>query len=286
LFFPKNGGPMKMREFMIIVVVALVGFGRSPAGEQKENWSVIKTGHYDILYKPGNEKDANKVRGILNGAIAALKEEFTGLPVEQLLHVDCKVYLHPKSNEKASESTAGITTIGGDQYSAVIDLLTLSAYDKAYRSNVGERADDDYYRKLVVHEYSTILLDRITRSKKTGWRFFSAPRWFVDGYEEYLGLTLSSPHNRKAVLGKYLTVLKQNPDRVDFDLGMNVEDPYIDGAMVLLFMHEMFGRERVHGLLLSTEPRFGKAVLATLGISFEQFHERWGKWLKTKLADR
>jgi len=42
---------------------------------------------------------------------------------------------------------------------------------------------------VLVHEYSTVLLDLVCRAKGSGWQFFEAPKWFVQGYEEYLGLT-------------------------------------------------------------------------------------------------
>jgi hypothetical protein len=253
------------------------------AAPEMEPWAVLKTDYYQIMYRPEHVKDAKKVKSLLDAARAALKNEFSDSPVEQLLRVDCKVYLHPKPNDRASETTAAIyTAVGGDKYSAVIDLLTLSAYHPKYRSNVGEPPGEDYYAKLVVHEYSTILLDRITGIKKTGWRFFSAPRWFVDGYEEYLGLTQSSPHNRDSVLAKYLALHKQNANRIDFEFGIHVEDPYIDGAILLLFMHETFGSKRVQAILTNKEPRFGKAVTAALGVGLNEFRQSWEKWLQAK----
>jgi hypothetical protein len=105
----------------------------------------------------------------------------------------------------------------------------------------------------------------------------------VDGYEEYLGLTLSSPRNRTAVLGKYLALHKADPDRVAFDFGVSVKDDYLDGAVLLLFMHETFGKERVHAVLTSEERGFGKAMTSALGVSLEEFQKRWNGWLKAKL---
>jgi hypothetical protein len=169
------------------------------------------------------------------------------------------------------------------KYFAVIDLLTPSACDPNYRNNINQPADDDYYHKLVLHEYSTILLERITRAKKTGWTFFSAPRWFVNGYEEYLGVMCSAPRNRKTFVEKYLATQKKAPARVSFDFGIGVEDEYIDGALLLLFMHETFGKKRVQAVLTCAEPCFGTALARELGVELEEFKKRWDEWLKKKL---
>lgn len=224
------------------------------------------------------------MQGFLDAGIASLKKEFADFPVDDLLRVDCVIYLHPKATDKASENMAMITSgVDKGKYYAAIDLLTPSAYNPNYRNNINQSADDDYFHKLVMHEYSTILLERITRAKKTGWMFFSAPRWFVDGYEEYLGIMCSAPRNRKEFMEKYLAMHKKTPARVSFDFGIGVEDEYIDGALLLLFMHETFGKKRVQAVLTSEEPRFGTAMARELGANLEEFKKRWDEWLKKKL---
>jgi hypothetical protein len=85
------------------------------------------------------------------------------------------------------------------------------------------------------------------------------------------------------VLAKYLAMHKDDPDRIDFDFGVNVKDEYIDGALLLLFMHETFGKERVHAILSSEERRFGRAMVSALGVGLDEFENRWEKWLKKKL---
>jgi hypothetical protein len=269
---------------LLIAFLVLLG-SSTHSEEQKEKWSVLSSDYYQLFYHPDYEKDGKKVKELLDSGIEALKKEFKDHPVDQLLRVDCKIFLYPTRSEKASEYMAKITT-GRDnkgKYSAVIDLLPPSAYDTNYRSNVGEPPGYDYFSKLVVHEYSTILLEQLTRSKKKGWRFFDAPKWFTDGYEEYLGLTLSAPRNRKEVLNKYLATHKENPNRIDFDFGISITNDYIDGALLLLFMNESFGRQKVQAILTSEEPRFGKAVTSSLGVNLEEFKKRWEEWIQKKI---
>jgi hypothetical protein len=270
---------------LVIGVTLLAHNAGSARADEGPKWSSYSTDYYQLFHRPENEGDAKKVKGFLDAGIASLKKEFAGFPVEDLLRVNCVIYLHPKGTGKASESTVSITSGTDNQgnYFAVIDLLAPSAYDPNYRSNINEPAGDDYIHKLVMHEYSTILLDRITRAKKSGWSFFTAPRWFTDGYEEYLGLMLSSPHNREEVLAKYLAMQKDDPDRIGFDFGVGIKDDYIDGGLLLLFMHETFGKERVHAILKSEERRFGRAMASALGVGLDDFQKRWDEWLKKKL---
>ncbi|HEY8505798.1 MAG TPA: hypothetical protein VIL46_14530 [Gemmataceae bacterium] len=254
------------------------------AQDNPAQWSVYSTDHYQLLYHPANEADARKVKGFLDAGVASLKKEFAEFPVDDLLRVNCRIFLHPGRTDRASEYQATITTgRENGKYYAVIDLLTPSAYGPNYRSNVNEPAGDDYFSKLVMHEYSTILLEQLTRSKKAGWTYFSAPRWWVDGYEEYLALMHSTPRNRNEVLRKYLAVHKGDPDRIAFDYGIGVKDDYIDGALLLLFMHETFGKEKVHAVLASEAPWFGKAMASALGVGLDEFKKRWDEWLKQKL---
>jgi hypothetical protein len=270
---------------MLAAVTLLTqGVGPTRAGDDPKPWSVFSTNHYELFYTPNHEKDAKKVKVFLDASIASLKEEFAGFSVDALLRVNCVIYLHPKATDKASEHTATITTgIDKGKYYAVMDLLAPSAYNPNYRNNINQPADDDYFHKLVMHEYSTILLERITRAKKTGWSFFSAHRWFTDGYEEYLGVMCSTPRNRKEFVEKYLAMHKKAPARVSFDFGIAVEDDYIDGALLLLFMHETFGKKRLQAVLACEEPRLGTAMARELGVDLQEFKKRWDEWLKKKL---
>lgn len=250
------------------------------AAGRAQGFAVLQTPHYRLHYDPAFVADAKKVQDYLDRGIAALKKEFAGHKPDALLEgIDCNIFLHPRPTDKASEHTATLMTgVFGDKYRAELDLLTPSAYGPGFRSHVGEAAGEDYFRKLVVHEYSTIFLERITRAKKGGWRFFSAPAWFVQGYEEYLGLTCSSPQNRAVVLPKYLQRQKGEPGRVVFGFGIGIADPYLDGPALMHFMHEEFGKERVQAILTSREPVFEVAIAKALGVSLEEFRQRWEAW--------
>jgi hypothetical protein len=189
--------------------------------------------------------------------------------------------MHSKSNERASEGLTGLRTEAGrNKFLATIDWLTPSVFRTDFRNSIGEPPGEDYFAKVLVHEYATILLERITRTKAKGWRFYDAPGWFVQGYEEYLGLTHSTPGNRTRVLPKYLALQEHDAQRVRIGFGIGVRDDYLDGAAILQFMHETFGKERVLAILTSEAPTFEAAAGTALGVSVEEFGRRWKEWRK------
>jgi hypothetical protein len=262
-------------------VVFLLGGALSAAEPDKApKWAVIKTPYYQLHYDPAFEADAKKAQAHLDRAVEALKKEFPGQPADKLLRdADCKIYLHPKPTDNASEGLASLRTgVSGDRFVATIDWLTLSAFRPGFRNSVGEPGGEDYFAKVLVHEYATILLEQITRAKGKGWGLYEAPGWFVQGYEEYLGLTLSTPHNRKAVLAKYLALQKDDAKRVRIGFGIAVRDDYIDGASLVHFLHETFGREKVQAILTSRAPTFEAAAGPALGVTVEELGRRWEEW--------
>jgi hypothetical protein len=257
------------------------GAEQAPA-DKAPDWSITKTPHYHLYFARPHAKDAEGVRERLDGLIASLKKEFAGHPVDKLLRgIDCKIYLYPKPNEKASEGLATLQTgVTKGAYIATIHLLTPSAFRPGFRNSIGEPGGKDYFAKVLTHEYATILLERITRAKPKGWRFYDAPDWFVQGYEEYLGLTQSTPHNRKVVLAKYLALQRKDTNRIRIGFGIGVKDPYIDGAVLLHFMHETFGKEKIQAILTSETATFEAAAGPALGVSLEKFQQRWEQWRK------
>jgi hypothetical protein len=246
----------------------------------------IKTEYFTLYYDPKFKEDALKEKHYLEQTIEALKKEFSSYPVEELLKIKCTVVLYPQRTDRISEGSASIESgsENGQPYWANIELLTPSQYDPAYRNSLGLAFSDDGAFKLIAHEYSTILFERITAQKKRGIKFHKCPRWFTQGYEEYCGLVLSSPYNRSDLVNKYLSFFTKDKDRVDFDFGINVKNDYIDGAMLVLFMNESFGKNRVQEILASPESSFGKAIGLSLGVDLPQFADRFHKWLAGKLV--
>jgi hypothetical protein len=52
--------------------------------------------------------------------------------------------------------------------------------------------------------------------------------------------------------------------------------------MLVAFMHEEFGKEKVQSILTSSKPTFDKALTKALAIDFDGFIKKWNAWLKKK----
>lgn len=222
--------------------------------------------------------DVEALRGLLRELVVRLRAEFGAEPVDRLLTgIDCTVHVWGAPTAKVDEASASVETSTVDgRYRADLHLLAPSAFRASFRSAAGDGPGPDHDSKTLAHEYSTLLLDRLTREKPQGWRFFSAPGWFVQGYEEYAAITLSRPRNRDLVLPAYLRL--QQDDRVRFGAEIEVQDVYVDGALLLHFLHDRYGRERVQAVLTSPLPTFAAALPAALGASLPELADAWRTW--------
>lgn len=242
-------------------------------------WSTQAGEFYRLHFSKDLRKDAEQVRGYLDKCVQNLEVEFGREVVRPLLSsASIDVCLQPQPTEEAGEGQALLRTSSNDGvYNAEIQMLTPSAHRSGATSSVGEPMDEHYIFRNLVHEYSTIVLDRLTQEKPRGWRFFSAPSWFVQGYEEYLGLMLSSERNHRITAQKYRSLARSDPSRVTAEF--EAKSPYIDGAMLLWFLHDTYGKEQIHALLRSDAPDFWSAVEEVLSKDKKALHEAWRVWL-------
>ena len=247
-------------------------------------WETIDRPYYRLHHRPQRVDDANKVDSFLQHAVAEMKSEFAAHHADRLMRaVDCGIYLYAKPNEHAADGRSLV--VAGEKDGilfAGIHFLTPSAYRPGSRNNVGEPKDDRHYLKGVVHEYASVVLGAMARRKEKGWKFFRGPDWFVQGYEEYLALMHSSKHSREVTFRKYLDLVNRDPQRIGFDFGVEARDPYIDGAVLLLYMHETYGKQNVHRILMSPKGTFGKAIGDALAVDLPTFASEFEKWRDEK----
>ncbi len=240
-------------------------------------WQTKQTEFYHLHYLESHQQDVDQVAGYLDHAVAQATNYFADLPAQQLLRsaqIDVWLYARPNSRASAVQTTLETSTRDG-LYHADLHLLTPSSVGQQYRNNLGQPIGSDTIFKTVVHEYVTVLLDLLSGHEPEGWRFFDAPNWFVQGYEEYLGLTLSNSTNLQT-LDKYQRLVVGDRERVSERF--EVRDPYVDGAVLLHFLHSRFGPAKVRALLVSNAPDFWSAVQAELGCDPGELYEFWQDW--------
>ena len=214
---------------------------------------------------------------------AGLASYFAGQDIDAIMKdpVVCQAYLVRSATHLAGPGRASSPTSYGTSTYCEIHLMPASALTDAQRccTVVGERFDELSDHRYVASEYAGILLDRLGR-RNAGWRFHSAPSWFVQGYEEYLALTLSNDHSRTITFDKYKDLLRKNPERIGW---LSVTNDYTDGAVLVHFFHQEFGSAKIKAVLLSKEKTFHAALKTELGLTPEQLSTRWTAWRKKNL---
>jgi len=247
---------------------------------------------YFTLSAPAELKaDAAAMRSALDRGIAALKKQFAPLDVGGLLSkVTVTIQLCAERTDKAGVGLAtmetGTTDGTVETYYGRMYMLAPSAHPADARTAAGEPMDLAYCKRVLLHEYSTVLLDLVCRAKGKGWQFFKAPAWFVQGYEEYLGLTCADAQAGKVTLGKYISMVKAHPEWVSFDFGLDVAQPYVAGPVLIHFLHARYGGARVRAVLTSRERTFGRAIRTSLGIGVDQVGADWMAWIKQEVPSR
>jgi hypothetical protein len=255
-------------------------------------WRTIKSQNYTIYYGKEYDADAQRAKAHLNSTIEALRNEFSDFePDEILKQIECHVYLHPEPNEHASDGRSLCITRGaGDgRRQAELHFLTPTRRNPHSRDSLGNVKDDHHFFRYIVHEYSSIWLGVIARGKEKGWYVNGndAPNWFWQGYQEYLGMTLSSKHNRVVTIPKYMAVVKANPDSVMLAHGyvdktsrIVVGRDYTDGFAILAFMHKRFGKQAVQSIITSERETFLEAMRDACRMDVEEFYENYQQWVQ------
>ncbi|MFN0136365.1 MAG: hypothetical protein ACKVS9_09655 [Phycisphaerae bacterium] len=249
---------------------------------------VITTPYYRLVASPANKLDALLLAGTLDAGIARLVADYAAADADKLLRAaTVEVRIAPAPTERADIGKAtNMSSWNEGKCTATVHLLAPSAHPDlaapgAARTNSGEPMDAAYCQRVLMHEYSTVLLESITRSKPNGWSFWNAPSWFVQGSEEYLGVMYSTPHAREVTLPAYTRITREG-ELVTNDFGIDVQSPYVAGPVLIAFIHERFGREAFIALLRSEAPSFGKAIRRTLNTTPDEFYAAWQAWLADK----
>lgn len=244
-------------------------------------WKVLRTENYNLHYAEGQRADAQKVNSYLKTAYSRLATEFSSQDPATLLDgVKPDVYLHPTPNDDASDVHASMDSNMHPQrgeYQSQIHLLTPSAYpDRPGRST--SDVDDAVFRQ-VVHEVTAVHVQRLSLDKPEGWKYDGAASWFLQGYDEYVS-GVHGPTDDK-MLQRYRGDIRNDPSRVEFrpDGTIHTQNPYADGAALVHFLHDSFGRDAVQDIWVSSEPTFNQALQKSLNTTPQELQQRWQDWL-------
>jgi hypothetical protein len=223
-----------------------------------------KTANYSVFYQPGYEKDLEFARTWLERAEALLKQKY-GVPFTGY-HID--VYLYPEPKPGADTGTANLKCCSGISAPkrGVISFLAPSApvwKDFHGLTSLRLPKDENYQAKVLMSLYITVghYVVQDTRTKAGGWRYYSAPEWFVQGLQEYDGIFHTTDTNRETTGAALLAWAKSHPGAFQCcNSDLQISDVYNGGAAFICFLAAQFG-ENIHARLLRDDsPTFIAAL--------------------------
>jgi hypothetical protein len=96
-----------------------------------------------------------------------------------------------------------------------------------------------------------------------GWRYYTAPKWFVQGLQEYDAIFHSTDNNRTTTSKLLYAWANQNPSTFSCcSPKLEIADDYNGGATFLAFLADKFG-EDIHARILRNSASTFEAALAS-----------------------
>lgn len=194
--------------------------------------------------------------------------------------VRCTTFVMPfeTCNAKPGLATTLTTYESDTRGAAAIFILAPSKHPATFQSAVGSGANESYFEKLTTHEVAGVFLDCATRLKGAGWRFFSAPAWFYQGIEEYLGIrAISDAAARADYWKRYVSAVAAHASSIDLTDSVKVVETYQDGALLVAYLWHRLGRNGIGCILQSKAAEFGEAKRACGFNGWDGFREWLGK---------
>jgi hypothetical protein len=251
-----------------------------------DQWLESKNAHYSIFYQAGYEKDAEFTRNWMDRAETLMKTKYRITPDRYYM----SVYLLPSpagdidtgqsgQNQCCSRSAAGLNT-------GTIKLLTISApiwKDSNLKSSLGlSKNSEDYHAKVLMSEYIPVAHYAAQSSRPLGgWRYYSAPNWFVQGLQEYDAIFHTTETNRTMTSRRLFAWAKNNQAKFSCcSPGLEITEPYNGGAAFMAFLAATFGEDIHARLLRNPANSFAEALASeTKPYSSLELFELFQRWL-------
>ena len=246
-----------------------------------EEWLRFTSAHYTVFYQAGFEKDVEFTRRWLDATEQLMMSKYGVTPDRYRM----SVYLRPAPADGINPNQSGrnrCCTNGEGQ----VDLLALSApvwKQSAFRSSLGLPKDgEDYHAKVIVSEYIPIGHYAVQDARSNGgWRYYSAPNWFVQGLQEYDAIFHSTQRNKTDTKASLLAWAKANrPTFACCATGLTMSDDYNGGAAFMTFLEAQFGEDIHAGLLRDGSATFESALAnQTKPYQLPLLYDRFRAWL-------
>jgi hypothetical protein len=242
----------------------------------------LATKYCTIDYSPDKEADARRLAWYVDASLDSMLRELSSTRPGLADGLACTVFQVPSPLEGVATEGLALSITPNTGRDIQVYVLAQSSYPPTARSMIGTSKDDDYQFKIVGHELSTVLFERLTRDKGTGWFFHDAPGWFTQGCEEYFGLVHSSGRNR-VLLGDYVARVIADPNEVRFEGDtLYVRNNYLGGPVLVAFLYDTYGAQRVHTLFTSQKATFHEALAEAIEPNYRALGAKFSVWLSRR----
>lgn len=220
----------------------------------------------------GTATDQQLLRPLLDHTLGVVANEFASRRAGEVLSSTSWIIvwhgpedLERKSGKMCVRTPAGITEL---------HLLAPSAYPTSSRGFPPEYPEW-WHRKNLIHECTAAFMFHY-RPPAPRWPLEpGAPDWFREGLQEFVAIERSPNLTRDSYRSRYLQRDIASTVEPNFH---NVADPYIDGYLILRFLHDAFGAEPIHAVLDRAQPDFWTTVEDRLGAPRSRLYSRWQTW--------
>src|SRR5262249_24106856 len=137
----------------------------------------------------------------------------------------------------------------GGVNNGVINVLAPSApawQEGDYKSSLGmPKRDESYHAKILMSEYIPIGHWSVQDSRPNGgWKYYSAPNWFVQGLQEYDAIFHTTETNRDVTSQRLFEWARKNPSKFACcSPNLDIRDDYNGGATFMAFLAAEFGED-------------------------------------------
>ena len=246
-------------------LLGAVNFGQNKVNSVPQDWSVLKTMHFDI-YFPKGEDDFGKTAALMAEEIYYYLKADLKYPVISRIPI---VFYSTKSEFQVTNIIYPLLTEGVGGFTESLRNRVAVPFDGSY-SNLEELLAHE-----LTHAYVNALDKRVTNALDS-LRPSSFPFWFSEGLPEFLSIGGEDEYNNMFVLDM---VVNDNLPRLDYGEGYIA---YRLGESFITYIADTYGRDKVSEYFYSlrTMHNTEEATKRVFGIKFADLESRWKFQLK------
>lgn len=219
----------------------------------------LSDANFTVRYLEGYETDATNMLTWANQVVSTLEESFPDF----LDAIGSRITIEIKDTGDPGHASADISRTAISFLAPSVAVESSSYFDA------------DWYTGNIAHELGHIYLDRCL-NLAGGYLRSDVPRWFDEGFGEYLRLLVIGTQRFDE---KYSWYAPETQNIIANGLS-GISNVYAAGAWVLRFMDSEFGVGAIKATIAGGQATFWGAITAQTSLSQPQFEEQLIEWLE------